>query len=146
MILNFCAVCGSTEDLNHHHFTAKILGGSDDEKNILTLCYKHHCEIHNKPYRDVVNHRKLTRDGLQRAKERGVKLGNPQNLIEYNKRRVKNHRKYISIHRDLIISLQANGMTYREICKELERLGHKTNSGNNKWHPSQVGRIIKSKN
>ena len=37
MRLDFCAVCGSTEDLQHHHFTPRIEGGIDDETNIMSI-------------------------------------------------------------------------------------------------------------
>ena len=38
MRLTFCAVCGSTESLEHHHFEPLGLGGPDIDTNLLTLC------------------------------------------------------------------------------------------------------------
>ena len=38
MKLGFCALCGSTDNLEHHHVLPRSLGGTDDEDNLLTLC------------------------------------------------------------------------------------------------------------
>ena len=142
MRLDFCAVCGSTEDLQHHHFTPRIEGGIDDETNIITLCYKHHCEIHGKPYRNHINHSELTKKGIQKAKERGVKLGNP-NLVEYNKIKKRKARKYAWEHKDFLISLRDSGMTLREMCDILESKNIKTRTGSSSWFPVQVHRMLK---
>ena len=143
MKLDFCAVCGSTEDLHHHHFTPKIDGGVDDETNIITLCYEHHCEIHGRPYRNRINHAELTKKGLQKAKERGVKLGNPINLAEYNKIRKRGAKKYAWEHKDFLISLRDSGMTLREMCDILESKNIKTRTGSSSWFPAQVHRMLK---
>ena len=142
MILDFCAVCGTTEDLHHHHFTPRIEGGIDDETNIITLCYEHHCEIHGKAYRNRINHAELTRKGLQKAKDRGVKLGNP-NLSEMNKTRKRKARKYAWEYKDFLISLRDSGMTLREIGYILESKNIKTRTGSSSWYPMQVHRMLK---
>lgn len=141
MILNFCAVCGSTDDIKQHHFTPRSHGGSDDETNLLTLCQKHHCEIHGMSYRDKVNHRKLTMEGLQKARERGVKLGNP-NLVEYNKNRKRTAKILHYRYEDEVLDLKSKGFTHREICQEFEIREYKTNNGSEKWHPAQISRIL----
>ena len=142
MKLDFCAVCGSTEDLHHHHFTPRIEGGIDDETNIITLCYEHHCEIHGKPYRNRINHAELTRKGMQKAKDRGVKLGNP-NLAKLNKIRKNKAKKYAWEHKDFLISLRDSGMTFREMCRALESKDIKTRNNCSSWFPSQVHRMLK---
>jgi hypothetical protein len=73
MRLTFCAVCGSTESLEHHHFMPLSLGGPDIETNILTLCTTHHGQIHT--VRRASDHAQLTRDGL--AKRAWLGLGTP---------------------------------------------------------------------
>ena len=143
MKLDFCAVCGSTEDLHDHHFTPRIEGGIDDETNIITLCYEHHCEIHGRPYRNRINHSELTKKGLQKARERGVKLGNPSNLVEYNKIRKREAKKCVWEHKDFLISLRDRGMSLRQICGILESKNIKTGSGSRSWFPSQVQRMLK---
>lgn len=143
MILNFCAVCGSTEDLNQHHFIPRSQGGDDKETNMLTLCYNHHNEIHNRAYKDKVNHSKLTKEGLERAKKRGVVLGNPSNLVEYNKIKKRTVKKYAYEYKDLILSFYTKGMTYRKICEEMQKLGIKTRNGSDIWYPVQISRLLK---
>ena len=46
MITKYCCVCNSKEELNIHHFIPTCLGGTDNEKNKITLCSKHHNFIH----------------------------------------------------------------------------------------------------
>ena len=141
MRLDFCAVCGSTEDLHHHHFTPRVEGGIDDETNIITLCYEHHCEIHGKSYRNCINHAELTRKGMQKAKERGVKFGNPK-LAELNKTRKHEARIYAYEHSELVKNLRNDGKTDRQICEFLNSSGIKTRTGKC-FHPVQVHRILK---
>ena len=142
MRLDFCAVCGVTEDLHHHHFTPRVEGGIDDETNMITLCYKHHCEIHGKPYRNRINHAELTRVGLQKARERGVKLGNPK-LAEMNRTQKRKARKYAWEHKDFLISLRDSGKSMSQICAIMESKNIKTASGSTRWHRATVYRILK---
>lgn len=74
MKLDFCVACGTKQYLQHHHLKPRIAGGTDDETNLVTLCQECHAIYHNLNFRD---HGYLTRLGLERAKARGVKLGNP---------------------------------------------------------------------
>ena len=75
MKLDFCAVCGSHEELQHHHLIPKVQGGTDDETNLLTLCYEHHCWFHQvKPSR-FTKQSELIKQGLKKASERGVRPG-----------------------------------------------------------------------
>ena len=73
MKLDFCVICGTTENLHHHHVIPKVKGGTDDEDNFITLCEKHHEMIHNIQQCD--NFFELARLGRERAKESGVKFG-----------------------------------------------------------------------
>ena len=38
MRLTFCAACGVTDDLQHHHLVTRSEGDSYDERNLITLC------------------------------------------------------------------------------------------------------------
>jgi len=141
MKLDFCAICGETNDLNYHHFTPRISGGSDDETNILTLCYKHHCEIHGRKYYDLVNHKQLTKNGIQKAKDRGVKLGNP-NLVEMNKTRKRKARIFAYEYQDEVLDLKSKGFSHTQICQEFMKKQYKTSGRSLIWHPVQISRII----
>jgi hypothetical protein len=46
MRLDFCVACGHKADLNHHHMVPRVLGGPDDENNMLTLCVECHGKVH----------------------------------------------------------------------------------------------------
>ena len=87
VILDFCVFCGTKDGIEQHHVVPKAEGGTDDPTNILTVCGAHHGLIHS--VRRPANISKLTRDELQSAKSRGVKLGsgNPHAGGEANRLR-----------------------------------------------------------
>lgn len=42
-----CSVCGIRYDVIHaHHVKSRKSGGPDIEKNVMSLCVKHHVEVH----------------------------------------------------------------------------------------------------
>ena len=45
MRLTFCAACGSRDDLQHHHFITRGEAGSDDQRNLITLCASCHAKL-----------------------------------------------------------------------------------------------------
>ena len=55
MRLSFCAACGSTEDLEHHHLVTRGEQGSDDERNLITLCFACHLKLYERPLRAIAN-------------------------------------------------------------------------------------------
>ena len=69
---HFCAVCGRTDDLQYHHWEP-FNGHNTVPENIIVLCAKHHQEFHNQGGR--IKHNKLVKDGIARARERGVQFG-----------------------------------------------------------------------
>ena len=71
MKLKFCAICGTTEELQHHHLIPKSKGGTDDETNILTLCHPHHCWFHDVKPSKFNKQSELIKAGLARAKKEG---------------------------------------------------------------------------
>ena len=109
MKLEFCCVCGDTEDLHQHHILPIVSSGKKrNTKNdeTITLCVKHHLQIHEKAHTGGYKHKSLVVQGLQRAKENGVKLGRPTTLSD-----------------DLIlcvIDLVDKGHGVRDICRRLK--------------------------
>jgi hypothetical protein len=53
-------------------------GGSDDERNLITLCRLCHTLLHERRMNGTYHHREVTRAGLAAARARGVRLGNPK--------------------------------------------------------------------
>ena len=45
MRLTFCAACGVTDNLQHHHLVTRSKGDSDDERNLITLCDPCHAKL-----------------------------------------------------------------------------------------------------
>jgi 5-methylcytosine-specific restriction endonuclease McrA len=48
MKLTFCAACGATDTLQHHHIVPRSEGGGDDPINLVTLCTPCHHKIHSR--------------------------------------------------------------------------------------------------
>jgi hypothetical protein len=65
-----CFECETTEDLQEHHVVPRSRGGT----KTVTLCYECHMKVHGRNGKGT-NHSRLTKEGLQRTRERGVKLG-----------------------------------------------------------------------
>ena len=93
----------------------------------------------NQQEREQVSSR--TRAALAAAKARGVKLGNPKNLEEFNRTRKRQARHFADQHSNLIWSLRNKGRTLREICSVLNDAGITTAKGG-VFHPVQVSRIL----
>lgn len=117
----FCVACGSTENLHHHHIVPKSLGGSDDDTNLITLCAKHHGQIHNA--RIAHDHSELTRKGLARVKA----AGKPYGPIPYGKRRLDDKLVENPIETEiisLIAQLKESGLNYSQVAEKLNEMGY----------------------
>ena len=49
MRLSFCAACGTTNDLQSHHLVTRREGGTNSEKNLLTLYHPYNAKPHKRP-------------------------------------------------------------------------------------------------
>jgi 5-methylcytosine-specific restriction endonuclease McrA len=67
MRLTFCAACGSTSDLQHHHLVMKSEGGSDHEPNRVTLCTSCHHAMHHRQMHGAYNLGQLVKAAQARA-------------------------------------------------------------------------------
>ena len=101
MLLNFCWICGKKEDLNQHHVIPVVKGGSNDETNLITLCYKHHMWIHGRKYRDSINHSMLIKEGMIKSNKK------------FGRKPISNEKK------EQVIHLRQQGMSMNKIAKQL---------------------------
>ena len=72
-----CCNCGSKDNLEYHHIIPLSLGGNNKLSNLCCLCYSCHSLLHFGKTKHI-NHSEATKKGLQRARERGVQLGQPK--------------------------------------------------------------------
>ena len=67
---DICFECGSNNQIEYHHVVPQIMGGT----KMIPLCIICHGKVHGK---DLLNLRKLTKIGIQKAREMGVVFGKP---------------------------------------------------------------------
>jgi len=135
MRLNFCAACGRSDSLEHHHFIPRASGGSDDETNTLTLCGACHMIMHELRSGQRLNLREMIKAGLQRARAEGKDPGrrgyddtNPA-LVREAKRLARKSPK------------TGNARSLREIAAALADAGHVTSTGK-PFSAGQVKRLL----
>ena len=141
MKLDFCVLCGTTENLHHHHVIPKVKGGTDDQDNFITLCEKHHEMIHNIQQCD--NFFELARLGRERAMARGVKFGmKPQYEHLYPqiiKMYCEEWKGYGTIAKEL-------GISRPGVASIIKRLGLKSKRGPKPPEPLKYKKYRKLKN
>lgn len=86
---------------------------------------------------------KRTKEALAAAKARGVKLGTagPANLRHVNVSRSEQADEHALRVQDVVLGLQARGLSQRAIVAELNALGVKTANGG-AWHLPTVQRVM----
>lgn len=90
--------------------------------------------------RDQISER--TKVALAAAKARGVKLGNPQNLVRNVEERQAAADNFANKLRGLVDGMETRGMSQRAMVEELNRLGVKTAKGG-AWGLVQFQRVLK---
>jgi hypothetical protein len=99
-----CNTCGKTVDeIQEHHVLPRGLGGTDLPTNIVHVCLVCHSVIHS---RLGTSSSSLVMGGLQRARERGIRLGPP---IKVNDQLI-----------DECLSLRKSGMSFAKISKRVD--------------------------
>ena len=105
MKIDFCCICGTKENLHHHHITPRHCGGSDDETNLITLCGIHHAWIHGMKPTAWNNHSNAVKESLKEAKELGFSLGRKPRI--FTKEEI-----------DDILKMRKEGVALRPISKK----------------------------
>ena len=106
MKLDFCAICGTKDDLHHHHIILKSQGGGDEETNILTVCAEHHAWIHSIRPGAWNNNGNVISASMLEARDLGFKLGRPTSTTEETVSKV--------------LELRKSGKPIKKIAKELK--------------------------
>lgn len=134
-----CFECGkpATED---HHVIPQSLGGTQT----VPLCGCCHDRVHEGGWKRRDNHAELTKEGLRRAKERGVVLGNQTNLAEAAKKggesMVKAANEFALKIYKIIKPLRDQGMTLYQLAEHLNNNDVKTYR-DAKWYTSSVQNV-----
>ncbi|MEX3853697.1 recombinase family protein [Paraburkholderia sp. BR10923] len=89
--------------------------------------------------RDQISAR--TKAALAAARERGVKLGNPQNLTANIEERQEAADAFANKLRGLVDGMKARGLSQRAMVAELNNLGIKTSRGA-EWSLIQLQRVL----
>ena len=141
-----CFECETTEDLHEHHVVPKSRGGT----KTVTLCHQCHMKAHGKDGKGL-NHSRLTREGLKRVQQQGVKLGTDnliirEGLVKYHLQR--GHSTFERLYPEVIeaqkdLTNQGIHPTFKAVAKLLNKKGITTPSGKGLWQAAQVHRIMK---
>ena len=140
-----CFECGANSELHMHHVVPKSAGGT----KTIPLCVVCHGKVHG---RDFMHHKALTIAGLKKAKDRGVKLGNPKLALVRNtdtsaakeawRSTTKEHQNdFRKVCLELIA--EHGNLNTRQLADYLNLAGHKTITGK-QWGAPQVWRIMKT--
>lgn len=138
-----CNFCDSIAGLELHHIIPRSLGGTDGANNLITVCNDHHAILHGMKQRGNIS--ALTKNGLAKAKSRGVVLGNPTNLATASGLGAKaNSAKADAFAEQMRVTISRmldSGMSFRNIAAELNANGTRT-ARNGLWAAGTISRIV----
>jgi hypothetical protein len=145
--MKLCFECGKESD-HEHHVVPRLVGGT----KTIPLCSGCHGLAHGFEGRE--GHRQLTILGLQKAKERGVKLGSSgiANLANASAARKKYAKEFADSMMPMILKIKDENrkiskrgvvkeISQRAIVSELNRIGIKTVNNCN-WHLHNLQRCL----
>ena len=140
--MDSCFECDSIDNIHHHHVIPQSKGGI----KTIPLCEECHGKVHGI---DFTNHGILTKEGLKRAKDKGIKLGSPKNLTKEAKQKgsdvIKNNRlkdsNWIMCKNFIDDFIKVNGkLNYTHMSNCLNEQGYRTRKGCH-YTPGIVRRI-----
>lgn len=148
---NACSACGSYDGVEMHHLYPKSMGCPDNLT--VPLCHKCHGQTHS--MRRRVNISEATKEGLKKAKARGVKLGNPNGAAPLRRAGKGNAAAVEAVKRSadafaadvgpMVAALQADELSMNAIAARLNADGIRTPRGG-RWHCQTVKRILERNN
>ncbi len=83
-----------------------------------------------------------TKDALQAAKRRGVKLGKVENLSKGNKDREAKAKDFADKLKETFSGFRAEGLSQRQMVERLNQIGVKTSAGK-EWKLMTLQRVLK---
>ena len=139
MIINTdtCFECGIKEYIERHHIVPKSKGGT----KTIPLCYICHRKVHGEDPEKQLCNSTLTKEGIERARKRGAKLGNRTNLKEAQEMGRAKSQSNANEFSLSLSNLIMNDKTHSEIARQLTNQNIKTRRGKHKWYPSAVRNI-----
>ena len=123
-----CFECGAKGvPIHQHHVVPRSRGGT----KTVPLCEPCHSKAHHR--KKNMNTSSMVKEGIQKAKAKGVVFGNP-NITKIQKTGVKKCKEYAKAYNiqiaKIIIDLQKEGyITTKEITNRLNELNIKTRRG-----------------
>lgn len=139
--MDLCFECGSHENIVYHHVVPKSKGG----KKTLPLCQFHHDIVHGVKPRNI-SLSNLIKEALKRAKDSGIKLGNPNVLIARKAAQEAIQERKIKFYinaQKAILEIQKNGIfCLSQIAEYLNEINYPT-PRKGKWTATTVRRIMK---
>ena len=126
---DICFECGKPKE-EMHHIIPRVRGGT----KTIPLCIECHCKVHGVKNRP--DHKRLTIEGLQKAKARGVKLGKPENFTNETRKKGSSatNKKFESLNEEvtkIIISFRELSYSYEKIANYLTENGYMTYNDKN---------------
>ena len=91
-----CFICGTQDQVNNHHIKPKAKGGTNHKRNLLPVCEKHHNEIEEFSWEEIMKLKQSVKaDNRLWAKSGPSKRYrlNDGSIIEYSKD-WQSYRKY----------------------------------------------------
>ena len=81
MKLEFCVACGTKNELQHLHLVTKAKGGSDAERNRITLCTGCQDKLHQQHRYDAHKQSQRIKTAFAARRARGASIGRPKKLM-----------------------------------------------------------------
>ena len=142
---NKCFECETTEDLQQHHVVPRSRGGT----STITLCHSCHMKAHGRDSKGL-NQGRLIKEGLARAKARGVKIGQPKAVLDAARLKANETCRAKgdatkARYKEIFKLIRSEGITsIRKTAERLETLNIPTPTGKQKWSLRTTSRIMKS--
>jgi DNA invertase Pin-like site-specific DNA recombinase len=124
--------------INLHIIKQNIIVKSDGGNDISTKILITVLSMVSEMERELISQR--TKNGLERVKRSGVKLGNP-NIKSQVEKLKEGSRKWSEKNRNILTGLVNQGMTQREIVSELNKMNIKTRRGS-EWSLITLQRVL----